>query len=186
MYSCDTLANAEENSESKHFSSDILNTMTDPGVPNHRLTLKVGALCILIRNLSFDDGLVNGTKVVIKKISKFLIDVEIANSNNLDRHKVLSIPRISFKFIVGKNGIEILRRQFPLKLAYGLTINKSQGQTLNKVGLDLREDVFAHGQLYVALGRVKKSEDIKILLPISKIIKNEGRCLNVIYKPLLE
>ena len=45
------------------------------------------------------------------------------------------------------------RRQFPVRLAFAMTINKAQGQTLKTVAIYLHEPVFAHGQLYVALSR---------------------------------
>ncbi|KAG5561533.1 hypothetical protein RHGRI_004541 [Rhododendron griersonianum] len=56
------------------------------------------------------------------------------------------------------------RRQFPVKLAYAMTINKSQGQSVKFVGVDLRTPVFSHGQLYVALSRCTSGDLTSVLL----------------------
>ncbi|KAG5543980.1 hypothetical protein RHGRI_016660 [Rhododendron griersonianum] len=56
------------------------------------------------------------------------------------------------------------RRQFPVRLAYAMTINKSQGQSVKFVGVDLRTPVFSHGQLYVALS-CTSFDRITVLLP---------------------
>ena len=55
--------------------------------------------------------------------------------------------------------------QFPLQLAFSMTINKSQGQSVWFVGIDLCSPVFTHGQLYVALSRATSGSQVKVLLP---------------------
>jgi hypothetical protein len=61
-------------------------------------------------------------------------------------------------------GIDFQRVQFPIRLAFAMTINKSQGQTLDFVGLYLPSPVFSHGQLYVAMSRVKTPTSLKVLI----------------------
>uniref|UniRef100_A0A8I6YED5 ATP-dependent DNA helicase n=1 Tax=Hordeum vulgare subsp. vulgare TaxID=112509 RepID=A0A8I6YED5_HORVV len=55
------------------------------------------------------------------------------------------------------------RKQFPVRLSFAMTINKSQGQTIPNVGVYLPEPVFSHGQLYVALSRATATSNIKVL-----------------------
>jgi ATP-dependent exoDNAse (exonuclease V) alpha subunit len=74
------------------------------------------------------------------------------------------------------------RRQFLVRVAFAMTINKSQGQTLNNVGVYLPSPVFYHGQLYVAISRVTSSANIKIF-------SGQGPheyMRNVIYREVLE
>lgn len=61
-----------------------------------------------------------------------------------------------------------------------MTINKAQGQSVDNVGLDLRTDVFAHGQLYVALSRCTSSQRIKVLLKNDTTVTK-----NIVYPEVL-
>lgn len=62
-----------------------------------------------------------------------------------------------------------------------MTINKSQGQSLNTVGMDLRQPVFCHGQLYVALSCVTDLSKMTVLLP-----KGLEKTANIVYSEVLE
>ena len=82
------------------------------------------------------------------------------------------------------------RTQFPLRLAYCTTINKSQGQEYDKVLIDLRQQTFAHGHLYVALSRVKYSDKITVLIHKHQVIYTvddnpHPKLSNIIYPELL-
>jgi hypothetical protein len=91
----------------------------------------------------------------------------------------LWVPRILFEWPHRRIGLEIQRRQFPLRLAYAVTFNKSQGKTLSRAVVDIRNQAFAHGQLYVALSRVKVNTDIMILCsPVSVIGVGAGQFIS--------
>lgn len=74
------------------------------------------------------------------------------------------------------------RWQFPVRLAFALSINKAQGQSVRYIGLNLQIPVFAHGQLYVALSRASLSHNIRILLPDST---TESLAHNIVYDEVL-
>ena len=75
------------------------------------------------------------------------------------------------------------RVQFQIKIAFAMTANKVQGQTLNYVGISLLQPFFTHGQLYVALSRVKSSANFKIICPENE--KGEIRSNNIVFKEVL-
>ncbi|GAA0182189.1 hypothetical protein LIER_30334 [Lithospermum erythrorhizon] len=85
-----------------------------------------------------------------------------------------------------KYSIPFVRRQIPLKLCFAMTINKSQAQTLDFVGIYLRQPVFTHGQLYVAMSRVKTGKNIRVLI-IPPTCNDLGTkyTTNVVYKEVL-
>ena len=124
-----------------------------------KLSLSVGAQVMLLANLDVKRGLVNGSRGVV---TRFL---ECKTLNSKGEKKVQYRPIIRFgnaEMAVGRHGYEIKDGkyliatifQIPLKLAYAVTVHKSQGITLDSAIINLR-GVFEYGQAYVALSRVK-------------------------------
>jgi hypothetical protein len=142
---------------------EFLNTLEVSGMLSHKLSFKIGAPVMLLRNLAPLTGLCNGTRLIIRRFTMQVVEAEIITGKGVGN--VAFIPRI--KFISDNSGLPFTfaRKQFPLRLAYVMTINKSQRQTFSHVGLHLADDVFLHGQLYVAFSRAKAPANIKVLLP---------------------
>jgi len=162
------------------YSVEFLNTLQFSSIANHKLELKVGVLILLLRNLNQSIGLCNGTRLIVKRLSQRVIVAEIITGNNVGKR--VFIPRI----IMSPSGIDwpfVLRhRQFPVQMAFAMTITKSQGQTLNNVGVYLPSPVFYHGQLYVGISRVTSSANIKIFSGQGP----DEYMRNVVYKEVLE
>ena len=179
--SSDSLCQSENPNatQQKLYSPDVLNGLKVSGLPNHRLALKVGVPVMLLRNIDQQNGLCNGTRLQVKKMYNRVIEAEIISGGNIGTRTY--IPRISLIPSDKKIPFEFQRRQFPLAVCFAMTINKSQGQSLSRVGLYLKQPVFTHGQLYVALSRVKTRQGVKLL-----ILDNDGKptnkTTNVVYK----
>jgi hypothetical protein len=139
---------AEDTEVANTYPSEFLNTLEVNGMPSHKLLLKIGAPVILLRNLDPLAGLWNGMRLIVRRFTMRVVEVEIIIGKGAGN--VAFIPCI--KFISDNSGLPFTfaKKQFPLRLAYAMTINKYQGQTLSHVGLHLADDVFWHGQLYVA------------------------------------
>ena len=80
---------------------------------------------------------------------------------------------------------KLRRLQFPVRPAFAMTINKSQGQTLETVGIYLKKAVFAHGQLYVALSRVTSKDNVHVLIERKDAKIPYGCTTNVVYPEIL-
>lgn len=119
------------------------------------LALKPGTQVMLLKNLDTEGGLVNGSIGTVVKYDRFgapIVDFNVGTAEN----KVIRTITVERALWEIKNDTQVLatRSQYPLRLAWAITIHKSQGMTLAKVRVDL-SDVFEHGQAYVALSRVK-------------------------------
>ena len=132
-----------------------------------------------------DQGLCNGTRLIVQDvINKRLLKAVIAAGEH--KGKVVLIPKIPAKPAdCISYGFEWERLQFPVKLAFAMTINKSQGQTLEKVSVWLENPCFGHGQLYVAGSRVGDPENIRFYIS-SKEGLPKYTTVNVVYGELLQ
>ncbi|KAK4509476.1 uncharacterized protein ATC70_007828 [Mucor velutinosus] len=151
---------------------ELLNSIESGSLPPHELVLRVGSPIMILRNLDPSAGLCNGTRLIVKSLGVRIIEATIATGPKAG--DVVYTPRT--KFITEANGripFDFSRTQFPVRLAFAMTINKSQSQTLSNVGLYLFFHVFSHGQLYVAMSRVSKPSSIRIMVdPDISVLEN--------------
>jgi hypothetical protein len=158
---------------------ELLQSFNPSSLPSSRLRLKVGAPIILLRNLYPREGLCNGTRLHITRLTRNCIEARILGGD-FDSH-IRLIPRIKLSSNRGELPYIVTRIQFPVRLCFAMTINKSQGQSFDVVGVDLRFSVFSHGQLYVAISRVTDVGNLSVLLPEEGDTKVE----NIVYPEVL-
>ncbi|KAL7583176.1 hypothetical protein Lser_V15G43645 [Lactuca serriola] len=164
------------------YSPDVLTGLKVSGLPNHKLILKIGVPVMLLRNIDQKNGLCNGTRLQVISLGKRVIEAVILTGSNIGNRTF--IPRMSLTPSEDKIPFKFQRRQFPLAVSFAMTINKSQGQSLSKVGLFLKDPVFTYGQLYVALSRVQSRQGLRLLI-LDKHGRLTNKTSNVVYKEVL-
>jgi len=157
--SADTMAAEEDQIE---YPTEFLNSINRSSLPPHSLCLKVGCPIMLLRNINPANGLCNGTRLICRSFQQYVIEAEIATGVNVGNR--VFIPHIAITSDASMNSIEFKRTQFPVRLAFAMTINKARGQTFDSIGLYLPVSVFTQWQLYVAMSRVRTPSAIKILV----------------------
>jgi len=135
------------------------------------LRLKLGSQVVMLRNDPLKQGRwVNGTLAEVSELTENSIKVEIRGVE----HDIEPVAWHTFEYEYDETTRSIHKQpaatlfQYPLKLAWGLTIHKSQGQTYESVTVDFGAGAFVHGQAYVALSRCETLDNLYLIEPLSK------------------
>ena len=161
-----------DESQAVHFPIEFLYSLEVSGFPSHVLSLKISAPIIILRSLD-PPKVTNGTRCVIIKLSANTIEARISHGRYAGQDII--IPRIPPIPSNSTLPFEFRRLQFPVALCFAMTINKSQGQTFKAVGVDLTNERFTHGMLYVALSRVGSPNCLTLL------VRKDRKTRNVVY-----
>jgi ATP-dependent DNA helicase PIF1 len=133
-----------------------------------------------IRNVDVSRGLINGTMLELLAIGQRFLQVRIMSGIQSGNTDLLTPCMFNITSEASGLPFAITRRQYPIILAFCLSVHKAQGQTLKVVGLIFETDPFAHGQLYVALSRVANWACVQVVLP-----QGVTSIVNLVYQHLL-
>ena len=112
------------------FPAEYLDALDLPGLPPARLAMCPGAVVMLVRNIDYENGLCNGTRALVVSVSRRSLDILVLTGRSQGHRAFL--PRIPMTPSEYSLPVRVTRRQFPVRLAWAITINKAQGQTLQR------------------------------------------------------
>ena len=139
-----------------------------------KLLLAVGARVMLRCNIDTNAGLVNGAIGTVVSVRPNHVTVQFDHTNTL-----YNVEKVKSRFTIMKN-FYIYRRQFPLILAYAVTIHKCQGLSLDCAIVDLLDKVFSAGMAYVAVSRVRTLQGLHLVAFEPESIMVSTSCLKEI------
>jgi hypothetical protein len=170
--SCDRV----EDEDCISVNTELLNSRRPSGFPDHNLILKVGAPVMLLRNLQC--GLVNGTRMIVREMHAKVLECEIMVGHR--KGEIVFIPRIPLYDRSNDYPWTMVRIQFPVRVCFAMTIHKGQGQSMLRVGVYVVQQMFAHGQLYVAVSRAILAAGLKLFVEGGKHMLK-----NIVYREIL-
>ncbi|MEN9446468.1 MAG: hypothetical protein RL728_980 [Bacteroidota bacterium] len=147
------LETVEKTYETQYKNIKSKNYATRMKIPE-LLKLRVGSQVMITKNIDPDNNIINGTRGVVISLEEACVKIQLMNKKEyvVSEVKVTSFdePNIEIEYI-------------PLKLAWAITIHKSQGLTLDCAEIDLGKSIFQAGQAYTALSRVKDLNSVHII-----------------------
>ena len=181
-YAIDTVI-VDDPDEAANYPTEFLNSLHPNGLPPYALTLRVGSIVMLLRNIDPKRQLCNGTRLVVTELRRHNFKArKLSGAENAQDDIIL--PAVSLTS--GEEDdlpFQMKRVQFPVRLSFSMTINKSQGQTFDRVGLLLTSPAFSHGQLYVAFSRARNAQSVRVGMHSD----GNGRFVtkNIVYREVL-
>jgi hypothetical protein len=137
------------------FPIEFVNSVSLSGIPDHCIVLKKGAPYMCMQNISA--ALCNGTRVIYHRRVGRCLEVEICDGAR--KGEIHYLPRMILTAKQATLPFTLRRVQFPLQLCFAMTVHKSQGQTMDRVGIYFSRRAWTHGLLYVAVSRVRRAAD---------------------------
>jgi hypothetical protein len=183
FHSVDSIPTAQQTGEDDpllNYPVEYLNEINCGSLPLAKLELKIGCPVMVLKNLDAANGLCNGSRGILSRHSNRVLEVRLLTGEHAGQ--TVFIPRVANEPSAEENAFKFTRRQFPIRVCFSMTINKSQGQSVKFVGLDLRSPAFTHGQFYVAVSRVTSVSNIKAIWDEKE---REARTQNVVYPEVL-
>ncbi|XP_058783038.1 uncharacterized protein LOC131657686 [Vicia villosa] len=166
-------------------TNDIVDTLNNYimtlilGLPTHELKLKIGVPVMLFRNIDQQTSLCNDTRLIITHMGTYVLEAKVISQSSIAQK--VYIPRLSLTPSDPRIPFNFQRKQFPIVVSFAVTINISEGQSLQNVGIYLPKPVFSHGQLYVAVSRA----GLKLLI-CDDDDHVSNKTYNVIYKEIFQ
>ena len=183
FHSADFIPSSEQSGEEDpmlNYPVEYLNQINCSGLPLAKLELKIGCPVMILRNLDAAHGVCNGSRGILTRWANRVLEIQLLTGEHAGTKVFIS--RIANQPTEDQVAFKFTRKQFPVRLCFAMTINKSQGQSVDHVGLDLRSPVFTHGQFYVGVSRVKYRDNIKVIWDEKD---REGRTKNIVYDEVL-